>query len=84
MPFTEGQLEAIERLINGYSEGDPPVNYDGLNQKVNKICDVRDKILGLVDKLHEGFADNAELMNVLQIAKTRAKTACDELSALLS
>lgn len=83
MPFTEGQLNAIKDLINGYTDVDE-VYHEGLNDKVNKIVEVRDKIIGLTQELHDGFADNAELMNVVSIAKSRAKTAADELSVLLA
>lgn len=83
MPFTDKQLEAIDKLINGWTD-DQDVYHEGVCDKEDVIIKARIVIMHLIDELHMAFATNAELMDAVQVAKTRARTAAESLVVLLT
>lgn len=80
MPLTQEQMDTIRTLLNGTVDD----HGNSLNGKITVCTKVRDQLVGLMDELHEGFADNAELMAVVTVARQRAKVAAEELVVLLS
>ena len=69
--LTEGQIEAIEEMIQT------------LNEEVNALVSARNDVLALL-RIHGDIASDAEEMNVLSQAKIRARAAAQTLNALLT
>jgi len=73
MPLSQGQKTAINEILNGEN---------GLNSKVNKICEAREDCLALMRI--DGDVADADCLIVLGKAKLKARTAASELVTLLS
>lgn len=79
MPLTQGQLDAIELILNG-DPTDPAVKH--LNDENNKLIAARDDLISLVS-FHTGIADT-NATAILATLKTRGKDAANELVTLLT
>ena len=69
--LTEGDIGTIDALLVG------------VNEKINAIINVREDIIALI-RIHTDISDETIENNILINAKVKARTAAEELVALLS
>lgn len=81
--LTPEQISAVKLILDGDQGDETNPRVLGLNDYVNKIVEAREDMFA-VGRVHQGFADNAELVTVLKDARNRAKAAADALSILLA
>lgn len=81
MPLTEEQLKSINQMMDGYTDGES-VHHKGMQDLLTEIVVARDKLIALPG-LHLRMLE-ANALDTLSDKKAEAKSAADELSALLA